>query len=70
MLAGNRHLESWEEVDRHDLGAQGYHHLVLLLQGLPPREARLRKVQDCATLAGAGLEDRGGRSGIGLGFGT
>ena len=83
VLAGNRHLESWEEVGRHDLGAQGYRHLVLLLQGLPPREARLRKVQEvadtrdlylcllpCATLAGAGLEDRGGRSGIGLGFGT
>ena len=65
------------------LGALMYRLLVQLLQDLPPREARLRKVQEvadtrdlylcllpCATLAGAGLEDRGGRSGIGLGFGT
>ena len=47
-LAGNRHPESWEEVVHRDLGAPGYRHLVRPLQGLPPREARLRKVQEVA----------------------
>ena len=47
-LAGNRHPESWEEVVHRDLGAPGYRHLVQPLQGLPPREARLRKVQEAA----------------------
>ena len=61
-----------------------YRHLVQPLQDPPPREARLRKVQEVVgtrdlylcllhperRVAGAGLEDRGGRSGIGLGFGT
>ena len=34
----------------HDLGAPGYRQLVQPLQGLPPREARLRKVQEVADI--------------------